>query len=182
LKGATQPQVFGHDLLFWRTAGEGQSDLSAIRFDPARAEVIGEPISLLSEGRGAAPFTTSATGTLAYRATRSLTVPAHFTWLVRGDASLPPLRLDDVPPVTTVARLSPDGRRLLLHGGGDARGGRLVVIDLQTAATQIVATTGAFWAVWLPDGRRVIYQVPPATEGGAGLMEKPIDGSTPPGG
>jgi Tol biopolymer transport system component len=42
-----------------------------------------------------------------------------------------------------------------------------------------VATGRGGWAVWLPDGRRVIYQVPPNTDGGAGLFEKPVDGSTP---
>jgi hypothetical protein len=178
LKGADPPQVFGRHLLFWRTAGERQSDLSAVRFDAERGEVSGDPVSLLSEGRGTAPFSISNTGTLAYRATRTLTMPARFSWLVRGDVSPPPLRLD-APPVTNVARLSPDGRRLLLHGGGDGRGSRLMVVDLQTGTSQVVTTGGAFWAVWLPDGRRVIYQMPPATEGGAGLFEKPVDGGAP---
>jgi Tol biopolymer transport system component len=177
LKGATRPRVFGPHLLFWRTAGQEQNDLSVVRLDPDRGEVNGDPVSLLSEGRGTAPFTISDTGTLAYRATRTLAAPARLSWHVRGDASPPPLRLDP-PPFTAVARLSPDGRRLLLHGG-DALGSRLMVVDLQTGTSQVVVTGSAFWAVWLPDGRRVIYQVPPATDGGAGLFEKPVDGSAP---
>ena len=179
MKGAVFPRVFGQHLLFWRSSGEGQYDLSAVRFAPDRGEVGGEPVTLLAGDRnGRVPFAVSDTGTLAYRAVNSLTVPARFTWLMRSDASVPPLRFSP-PPVTNVARLSPDGRRLLWHGGGDSRGSRLAVTDLETGTTQVVTTGSAFWAVWLPDGRRVIYQVPPTTEGGAGLFEKPVDGSAP---
>ena len=178
LKGATRPRLFGSHLLFWRTAGQGQSDLSVLPFDLDRGEMRGDPVSLLSEGRGTAPITISNTGTLAYRASRAVSVPARFSWLLRGDAAPPPLRFIP-PPVTNVARLSPDGRRLLLHGAGDEKGSRLVVADLETGTSQVVMTAGGQWAVWLPDGRRVIYQVPPATEGGAGLFEKAVDGSTP---
>jgi serine/threonine-protein kinase len=44
MKGAVFPRVFGQHLLFWRSAGEREYDLSAVRFAPERGEVVGEPV------------------------------------------------------------------------------------------------------------------------------------------
>jgi serine/threonine-protein kinase len=76
-------------------------------------------------------------------------------------------------------RLSPDGR-LVAYTQADQGGTRLLVGDLTTGLTRVVAVVKSECVAWTPDGRRLVYQISPDEPGGPGLMWKPIDGSAPP--
>jgi hypothetical protein len=167
--------LFGPWLLGWRSVNAAQTDLVAASFDRARGEVRGEARAVLTEGGGAfTPLALSATGTLAYRATRVGAHVRRFTWLAFGDHTLRPPPMD-VRGTPMAARLSPDGR-LVAYGQGDPN--RLVVADLGTGLTRVVASVAGPVA-WTPDGRRLIHQIRPDEPGGAGLQWKPVDGSAP---
>jgi serine/threonine-protein kinase len=77
------------------------------------------------------------------------------------------------------ARLSPDGR-LVAFKQPESAGIRLMVGDLTTGLTRVVATPKSECVAWTPDGRRLVYQISPDEPGGAGLQWKPVDGSAPP--
>jgi Tol biopolymer transport system component len=178
LKGAIRPRLFGPYLLFWRPSGTGQNDLAAVRFDRDRGETLGEPVSLWTDGVGTTPYNVSSSGTLVHRSTRAGGRPRQLTWLARGGGAVPKLA-PDLLSVLNTFRLSPDGRRLLLVGGNPGRAVGVMVADLESGATRVVAPPPAVLSIWMADSRRLIYQVGPAAEGGAGLFETPIDGSAP---
>jgi serine/threonine-protein kinase len=177
LKGATRPRLSGAYLLFWRESGEGQTDLSAVGFYRDRGETQGEPVSVLTEGGGAVAYDVSDDGTLIYRAAATGAAARRLTWVSRDEGPLP--RLPELPPLVSTIRLSPDGRRLLLTGGQPGGTGSVMVVDLETGTRRVVAPGASGVSVWMPDSRRLIYQVGPASAGGAGLFEVPIDGGTP---
>jgi len=56
-------------------------------------------------------------------------------------------------------QLSPDGRQIVLSDPVDVAGRGLVVIDLPTGATRVIATPDiADEATWSPDGQRIAYR------------------------
>jgi serine/threonine-protein kinase len=181
LKDAFQPRFTPHgQLLFWRSAGSAQVDLWAVGFDADRAELKGAPMSVLTvTGSNQFSYALSRSGTLVYRVGDPEYRRGRFEWVSLDDRPLPP-RLKD-PPATVSRisgpRVSPDGRLVLYHVVAGPNDVRLLVADLEAAATRILATGQHFWAIWTPDGRRVIYQEPPDAAGGAGLVWKPADGS-----
>jgi Tol biopolymer transport system component len=175
-----QPGLLGpQHLVFWRNPSPTQVDVLAARFDRERAELIGEPASVLSvEGAPSITYCTSATGTFAYRANTGGS-GRSFAWLARDTAprpALPPSLLAGVQGVFTL-RLSPDGRGLL-YFVVTSRERRLMIADTQTGTARIVSSGGPhFWSVWSHDGRRVIYQDAIGKEGAIALVWKPADGS-----
>jgi serine/threonine-protein kinase len=92
-----------------------EDTLRAVRFDPDRLEVQGDPVVLVegvaTKASGGASFDIAADGTLAYVAGTSY-VPRRLVWVDRSGAREPvaaaPLR------GYLVARLSPDGSRVAL--------------------------------------------------------------------
>ena len=174
-----QPGLLGpQHLVFWRNPSPTQVDVLAARFDRERAELIGEPASVLSiEGAPAITYCTSATGTFAYRANTGGS-GRSFAWLARDTAPRPalPSLLAGVREVDTL-RLSPDGRSLL-YFVVTSRERRLMIADTQTGTARILSSGGPhFWSVWSHDGRRVIYQDAFGKEGAVALVWKPADGS-----
>jgi len=146
-------------------------------------EISGEPVALLSEAV-AQVWDLSNGGTLVYREMGGAggARGVQYSWLARGERPAPPtfgpLRGADVASF----RVSPDGRRVLYFLGLSGGDGRLVVADLAARTTGTVAAgpgAAGGWFVWMPDGRRAIYQVGPTAPGGAGLLWKPVDGSGP---
>jgi len=181
LKDAFQPQ-FSADgqLLFWRPAGSTQIDLWAVGFDEAHAELKGAPLSVLSvAGVTQFSYDLSRTGTLVYRAGPLEYRRGRFEWVALDQRALPPRLKDPPAEVSRISgpRVSPDGRLVLYHEVAGPGNLRLMVADVATGATRILASGQHYWAAWTPDSRRVIYQVPPQAPGGAGMVWKPADGS-----
>jgi serine/threonine protein kinase/Tol biopolymer transport system component len=181
LRDAFQAQFSptGH-LLFWRAADAAQVDLWAVGFDRTRFELTGSPVSVLSiPGTSRLSFHMSRSGTLVYRTEDAEYPGGRLRWeSLDGRPSL--RQLPEPPPnVSRVSgpRVSPDGRSVLYHETAGPNDLRLLVVDIGTGTRRILATGQNFWAIWTPDSRRVIYQVPPSEPGGAGIVWKPADGS-----
>lgn len=135
--------------------------LRAVRFDPVRLEVLGDPVTVVEQvmikPTGAANYAVSRQGTLFY-VPRGVSVqmsPRSLVWVDRQGHEEPinaPLRPYGTP------RLSPDGTRLLL-GINDQDGNDTWVWDLERETLRrLTFTPGAdALAFWTPDSRRIIY-------------------------
>jgi serine/threonine protein kinase len=136
--------------------------LRAVRFDPVRLEVTGDPVAVLDAittgGQGSAQYGLSETGTLVYvpgqargleRARRTI------TWIDRRGKEEP---VAIAPQNYVSVRLSPDGARLAL----DARDRQsdIWIYELarrtMTRLTLDPAVDG--FPVWTPDGRRILFE------------------------
>jgi serine/threonine-protein kinase len=184
LRDAFQAQFSptGH-LLFWRAADSKQVDVWAVGFDATRAELTGTPVSVLSvPGTSQLFCQVSRSGTLVYRAGDPEYHGGRFKWEALDGRPTPPQLTDPPPNVSRISgpRISPDGRFVLYHEVAGPDDLRLIVADLTTGTRRILAAGQNFWAIWMPDSRRVVYQVPPGEPGGAGILWKPADGSTAP--
>jgi len=118
-------------------------------------------------------------GTLVYRRPGGGPQDIRYSWLTRGDRPAPapfgPLPRSDIPSF----RVSPDGRQVVYSQTVGTDDPRLVVADLATRSSRTIVTGPHYWAIWTPDGRRVIYQEPSGKEKAAGfsLAWRPVDGS-----
>jgi eukaryotic-like serine/threonine-protein kinase len=145
-----------------------QASLQAVRFDPARVEVIGEPISVVEAVRGGATsptvsYSVSRHGDLVYVPSGDALAPPSprtLTWVNRQGqetAIAAPAR------TYAVARLSPDGTRVAL----DIRDQTLdiSVLDLSRLTLSPLSRHPAqdLSPMWTRDGKRVIWT---STRGG----------------
>jgi serine/threonine-protein kinase len=145
-----------------------QASLQAVRFDPARVEVIGEPVSVVEAVRGGATsptvsYSVSRHGDLVYLPSgEALAPPAPrtLTWVNRQGqetAIAAPAR------TYAVARLSPDGTRVALDIRDQTLDisvfdlGRLTLSPLSRHPAQDLSP------IWTRDGKRVIWT---STRGG----------------
>ena len=144
----------GH-LVFARTGG-----LWAAPFDATQLALTGEPRPVV-EGvwtnlAGYASYAVADNGSLAY-IYRAGVVARTLVWVDRQGREEPiaaPLQ-DYLAP-----RISPDGSRVALDGGGRGIASRRIWIwDLvqETLTQLIVGDGGAAYPVWTPDGERVGY-------------------------
>jgi hypothetical protein len=155
--------------------------LRAVRFDPARLEVLGDPVTVVDhvmiKPTGAANYAVSRQGTLLYvpggmggqRTLRSL------VWVDRKGHEEPikaPLR-DYVTP-----RVSPDSTRLALQII-DPENTDIWIWDL--AREQLRRLTFAAGSdglpFWTPDGRRIIFNSDRALSGVRNLYSQAADGT-----
>ncbi len=150
--GVMTPQYADGFLFFARTDG-AYATLSSIRFDPAKAEVRGEPIALgdqVNRSRFGTAHYAVASGVLLYR-------PRSRTFLVEADATGATTRLVDENGSWHHPRYSPDGSRIVLDLA--QAGGRDVwVFDRGSKTLSRVTRIGdAHDPAWLPNGREVSY-------------------------
>jgi serine/threonine-protein kinase len=144
-----------------------QTSLRAVRFDPARVEVIGEPVSLVDEVRvGTSPavsYSVSRRGDLVYVPGAGVSAPAvprTLTWVNRQGqetAIAAPTR------TYAVARLSPDGTRIALDVRDQTMD--ISIWDLRRDTLTPLSRHPAqdLSPIWTLDGKRVIWT---STRGG----------------
>jgi Tol biopolymer transport system component len=154
--------------------------LYAVRFDPARRELLGKPVRVLDDVASAgtqygAAFSFSRTGTLGYVAG-----PVNDKWtLAWADDSgvVQPLAVASGAYYTP--RVSPDGNLIAVSVDGD-KGQDIFVYDISRDTMSRVTFTGEgnLWPVWAPDGKHLVFTSRNA-EGGH-LWWTRIDGTSQP--
>jgi len=161
------------DYLIYAAAGT----LRAIRFDPVRLEVLGNPVTvvqgLLTKASGGANYAVSRPGTLVYMPGAAPETPIRsLVWVNRKGLEEPiaaPLRAYGPP------RLSPDGTRVAVpiddQGNIEVWIWELVRKNLR----RLTFSPGVdSMPVWTPDGRRIIYMS--ARAGMPSLYSQAVDG------
>jgi serine/threonine-protein kinase len=150
--------------------------LLAVPFDAARNEVTGAPVNVLdgvvtSADTGAAEFSLSQRGDLAYVPGRAAGGRRTLVWIDRSGKSEPlPL-----PPASYVyPRLSPDGRYLAVEVEGPNHD--LHVYDFARGVLTKVTTDGqSHNPVWAPDSARLAFRS--WVSGGMTMWMMPADRS-----
>jgi dipeptidyl aminopeptidase/acylaminoacyl peptidase len=127
---------------------------------------------ILMEARdGAAQYSISRNGTLAYIPTGIGSSGRKLVWVSRDGAATP---LPAPPRAYETPRLSPDGRRVAASIAGDAP--NIFVYDIAAnRLTQVTSQADNALPVWTPDGKRVLFR---STKAGAwNVFWKNADGS-----
>ena len=132
--------------------------LVARRFDPAKLQFSGEPISLadhILEFRhsGWAPFSVSPAGVIAFRAG---TADSQLAWVDRTGRSLGPV---GPPGEYRTLRLSPDGRKLAVEKYGPTGDSDIWILDIaRNVLTPLTHDEGLeSKPTWSPDGREIVF-------------------------
>jgi serine/threonine-protein kinase len=173
----------GH-LLFAR-----RGSLFAQPFDPRSFTISGEPVRVLpdvmhavggnSPGRasGVAQFGANAAGMLAFLPGGMLTERTWTVgWLYPGK---PPQPIDIEPRSYLNPRLSPDGEMIAVSGKGpDDTVNHLFLVDPRRATATVLLREGTF-AIWTPDGRRLITAFQSGGVQGQHLYSVPVAGGEP---
>ncbi|HWP83559.1 MAG TPA: winged helix-turn-helix domain-containing protein [Terriglobia bacterium] len=179
LHGGTFPQYLPTGHLVFSRAGS----LLAVPFDPKRPEIQSLPVPVL-EGMlrptspiGAADFTISSTGTLAYVPRQLQRTASSLVWVNReGVASeLTVAGRRNIGDFST-PRLSPDGQLVAVQSNGENRD---IWIYSLSRETMVRLTTDGINSLplWTPDGSRVVYQSTKAA--GSNLYWQPVHGRGP---
>jgi serine/threonine-protein kinase len=152
------------------SAGTGQAGyliyavagaLRAVRFDPVRLEVLGDPVTVVErvmiKPNGAANFAVSRQGTLFYMlgGVSVQSAPRSLVWVDRKGNEEP---IKAPPHAYAAPRVSPDGTRLVV-GISDEGNGDLWTWDLarETLRRLTFAPSYEGMPVWTPDGRRIVF-------------------------
>ena len=145
--------------------------LMAVAFDVNRVALAGAPVAVVDDvmqaihmpnslaDSGAGQFAVSAAGTLVYVTGGPQPAdPGELVWIDRTGKVEPvgaPLGPLGSP------RLSPDGRRIAMFSGAAATDGhRVWVYDLERRTHTALTTRDEHvaWAVWSPDGSRIVFE------------------------
>jgi eukaryotic-like serine/threonine-protein kinase len=153
-------------------------DLYAVPYDNKRKEVSGPPLKvvegvLMSRNTGAAYFTLSETGTLAYVPGVAVDGQRELVWVDREGRETPlPL-----PPASYLyPRLSPDGEKIALEIEGPSHD--LYVYEFARGVMTRMSLDGLSHApVWSPDGEQIGFRS--WKLGGMTLWSMPADRSRP---
>ena len=174
VEGGANPRYSpsGH-LLFAR-----DSKILAVRFDPKRLKVSGQPAVVLegvqmSRNTGVVNYDLSATGDLAYAQGICDGGARTLVWVDRsGNANAVGL-----PPRSYLhPRLSPDGKRLAIEVEGPNHD--LYIYDFDRGVLAKMTTDGvSHWPIWSPDGAQLAFRQGPM--GRFKLRHAPVDRSGP---
>jgi serine/threonine-protein kinase len=135
--------------------------LRAVRFDPVRLEVLGDPVTVvervLTKPTGAANYAVSRAGTLVYIAAgvSEMTAPRELLWVDRKGHEEPtgaPVRAYGTP------RLSPDGTRVAAEIYGQNTDVWIWDFAQETLRRLTFDPAGEGMAVWTPDSRQIIFE------------------------
>jgi dipeptidyl aminopeptidase/acylaminoacyl peptidase len=172
--------------------------LYAVAFDLDRLEVTGTPVKMVEDGvvraetgqADAAQYAVSDTGLLVYLESPRGAAPGaapkrSLAWVDQTGAQRP---IGLPPDDYTSARISPDGRRVVLVVGqvGGSRPPDLWILDLASGSQMRQLTFGirADAPVWSPDSARIYFRSSPTAsatfysiDGDGGQPQRISDGS-----
>jgi eukaryotic-like serine/threonine-protein kinase len=155
ITGGTSPMYSPSGHIVYARAGK----LFAVPFDVSRREVTGSPFEVLddvmmSRNTGAAHFTISARGDLAYAPGRAEGAERSLVWVDRAGKAEPlPLK----PASYLYPRLAPDGRSMAVEIEGPNHD--FYFYDFARTVLSKVTTDGmSHNPVWSPDGKRLAYR------------------------
>ena len=162
-----------------------QGTLMAVRFDPVRMEVIGQPVALvenvmqafrlsISRNTGAGQFDVSETGCLLYAAGGVIPdLKNSLVWVDHKGIEQPVM---DLQHPFLDPRLSPDGRKIAY--GTDGWEWQIWVYDLSTGTNSRLTDEGAAEVpIWSPDSKRLLFTWQKSLV--TNLFWQPYDGSSP---
>jgi serine/threonine-protein kinase len=162
-----------------------QGTLMAARFDPAKLEVIGQPVALVENvmqalglayyhHSGAGQLGISDTGSLIYAPGGVPPPPSNsLVWVDQRGIEQPAAALQFSFGAT---RLSPDGQRVAYATAG--REFQVYVHDLARGTNSRLTGEGwSFYAIWTPDGKRLLFSW--GKSRADSLFWQPYDGSSP---
>jgi Tol biopolymer transport system component len=153
LDGSSDPRVLSSGQLVYVQAGS----LLAAPFDAATLKLLGAARTLVEgvavqANTGAAFFTVSSSGTLAYVPGGAIAGKTELVWMDRGGRAQEFLRS---PIIIRYPRLSPDGQRLLVQGIGSSRSG-IYSATIQDSSLKRLSDERTI-PVWSPDGKRFLF-------------------------
>ena len=154
IRGGSQPEYVEPGYLVYAAAGT----IRAVRFDPVKLEVLSNPVpiveSVMMQPNGAAEFSVSRQGALAYVPRGATATTRLLVWVDRHGHEEPiaaPSRGYRMP------RLSPDGTRVAISI--EDQEDDIWIWDLaRRTLTRLTDAPGRDWfPVWTPDGRRIVF-------------------------
>jgi len=175
VEGGTHPRYSPSGHLVYARNGK----LLAVRFDPDRLQVTGQPVTvlegvLMSRNTGVANFDISASGDLVYAPGICEGGARTLYWVDRsGHAEKLPLpaRSYEHP------RISPDARKLAIEIEGSNHD--CYIYDFGSGVLSNITADGvSHWPLWSPDGKTIGYRSGPM--GHMRLWQVPADRSHPP--
>ena len=154
--------------------------LVAAPFDPSRLEVTGPSVVVMSgilyNNGGAAHFSISSNGTLAYISDFGTRTPTDLVWVDRAGRISP----IDLPrgPYSRPA-LSPDGTRVALESSTGTGRQNIVIWDFaRRTLSNITRDTGISEApLWMPDGASLLFASRPQLGALGRLFRQRADGA-----
>lgn len=175
VEGGTHPRYSPSGHLVYGRNG----NLLAVRFDPDRLKVTGQPFTvlegvLMSRNTGVVNFDISASGDLVYIPGKADGGARTLFWVDRNgkEEKLPLPSRSYLHP-----RISPDIRKLTIETEGSNHD--IHVYDFASGVLSQVTTDGvSHWPVWSPDGKDIGYRSGPM--GAFRLWQVPADRSRPP--
>jgi Tol biopolymer transport system component len=168
----------GHIVYAW------QGDLYAVPFDIRRLEIKGTPVKVLEgimmvEQRGAAYFSVSENGSLAYIQGPFVKSAQALGWVdLKGNI------VDlDLPAPDRGVRLSPDGTMALAARMPDAgMNHEIWIYEFERGVSRPLTDQkiDSYWGIWTPDGNGVVFAATPDNTKTLPLYRVAADGSLAP--
>ena len=174
IRGGSDAQYVETGHLIFAAAGA----LRAVRFDPVRLEVLGDPATVVDrvmmKASGAANYAVSRAGTLVYvsAGVTEMTAPRALVWVDRKGYEEP---IGAPPRAYGTPRLSPDGKRVAAEIYDQNTDVWIWDFAQETIRRLTFDPAGDGMAVWTPDGRQIIFQSGRA--GMSSVYKQAADGS-----
>jgi WD40-like Beta Propeller Repeat len=154
IRGGSQAEYVDGGYIVYTAGGA----LRAVRFDPARLEVLGDPVPVLEQVQsavsGAAQFAVTHTGALVYAPGGGVVANHSLVWVSRQGREDP---IKAPPRAYYYPRLSPDGSRVAVDIR-DQENDIWVWEFSRETLTRLTFDPGQDeYPVWTPDGRRVAF-------------------------
>ena len=157
IRGGSDAQYVETGHLIFAAAGA----LRAVRFDPVRLEVLGDPVTVVErvmmKPTGAANYAVSRTGTFVYigAGLSELATPRELLWVDRKGHEEP----TGAPPrAYGTPRLSPDGTRVAAEIYDQITNVWIWDFARETLRRLTFDSGGDGMSVWTPDGRQIIFE------------------------
>jgi serine/threonine-protein kinase len=176
IRGGSEPEYARSGHLLYAADG----DLLAVRFDPERLEVHGNPVSMVSElsmnlspgDYGRADYGLSRQGTLVHLEPESLDTPSTLVWVDRTGHET---RTPAPPRPYTSVRLSPNDDRVAVQIQDQQQDIHIFDFTQRTLLRLAPGPSVESQPVWTADGRRIVFAS--RRDGPGNLYMQAADGS-----